>query len=166
MSTFLLPISLCDELQKVMNSFWWGTNKDARKGIHWQLWGNLCYRKEDGGSSFRHLHSLNLALLGKHGWNLWGSSNATVMLQSRNKKSDISVDILSKYRISASTDTILSTESRLAKKAPIFRRNIESISHARMCCNFWKNIGKISINIGDISIKYRRYIDKISKIYR
>ena len=25
MSTFLIPISLCEELQKIMNSLWWGT---------------------------------------------------------------------------------------------------------------------------------------------
>ena len=36
--------------------------------------------------------------------------------RARNKKSVISVDILLKYRISASTDTILLTESRLGKK--------------------------------------------------
>ena len=47
-------------------------------------------------------------------------------------------------------------------KSPIFRRNIESISHARMCCNLWKNIGKYRRYID----KYQRYISKILKIYR
>ena len=36
MSTFLIPKSLCDELQRIMNSFWWGTNKDGKRGIPWQ----------------------------------------------------------------------------------------------------------------------------------
>ena len=49
MSTFQLPKSLCDELQS---------------------WEKLCYRKKDGGLSCEHLHSFNLALLGKDGWNL------------------------------------------------------------------------------------------------
>ena len=34
-STFLLLKSVYDELQKIMNFFWQGTNKDGRKGIHW-----------------------------------------------------------------------------------------------------------------------------------
>ena len=78
MSTFLLPKSMCEELQKVMNSFWCDMNKDGRKGIHWQTWEKLCYRKEDGGMSFKHLHSFNLKLLFKHGWILLTNPNSLV----------------------------------------------------------------------------------------
>lgn len=35
MSVFLLPISTTDELQKMINSFWWGTKKDGSSGINW-----------------------------------------------------------------------------------------------------------------------------------
>ena len=70
MSIFLLPITLCDELQKMLNSFCWGTKKDGKRSIHRKTWEKLCCRKEDGGVGFRHLQSFNLALLGKHGWNL------------------------------------------------------------------------------------------------
>ena len=35
MSTFLLPLSLIAELQKMMNSFWWGSKLDRTKIINW-----------------------------------------------------------------------------------------------------------------------------------
>ena len=59
----------------MMNSFWWDTNKDGRRGIHWQTWEKSCYMKEDGGMSFKHLHSFNLELLG---WNLLTNPNSLV----------------------------------------------------------------------------------------
>ena len=78
MSTFLLPKSMCEELQKMMNFFWWGMNKDGRRGFHGQTWEKLCYRKEDEGMSLKHLHSFNLELLGKHGWNLLTNPNSLI----------------------------------------------------------------------------------------
>ena len=33
MSVFLLPVSVCDEIQKMMNSFWWGSSSGNGKGI-------------------------------------------------------------------------------------------------------------------------------------
>ena len=43
----------------------------------------------------------------------------------------------------------------------IFQRNIESISHISICAETYEkisiNIGDVSINIIDISIKYRKY---------
>ena len=74
--------------------------------------------------------------------------------------SDLSTDISLKYHISDGIDTILPTESRLAKKSvksPIFRRNIENfryfgeISRVRgMCAWGWNNHQKIG-DIDDIS---------------
>ena len=34
MSTFLLPSSLGEKLERMMNSFWWGSNKGVRRGIN------------------------------------------------------------------------------------------------------------------------------------
>nr|KYP63002.1 Putative ribonuclease H protein At1g65750 family [Cajanus cajan] len=34
MSTFLIPPSLEDELQRMLNSFWWGSNGRRGRGIH------------------------------------------------------------------------------------------------------------------------------------
>ena len=45
MSVFLLPLNLCEELERIMNSFWWGKNHDLSKGIHWLCW-IVCIRKK------------------------------------------------------------------------------------------------------------------------
>ena len=34
-SSFLLPTSLADELQRMLNSFWWESKKDGRRSLHW-----------------------------------------------------------------------------------------------------------------------------------
>ncbi|XP_073308286.1 uncharacterized protein [Primulina huaijiensis] len=70
MNVFLLPNSTTDELQRIMNSFWWGSQPDGNRGIKWLSWERLCTRKIHGGMSFRNLESFNLAMLGKQAWNL------------------------------------------------------------------------------------------------
>ncbi|KAL8156575.1 hypothetical protein AgCh_001610 [Apium graveolens] len=72
MSCFMLPKSLCQELERMMNSFWWVSKGNNRKGIRWLSWENMSMAKGKGGMGFRDLHGFNLALLGKHCWNmLW-----------------------------------------------------------------------------------------------
>jgi len=39
MSVFLLPSTLEDELEKIMNSFWWGKRSEATRGINWEKGG-------------------------------------------------------------------------------------------------------------------------------
>jgi hypothetical protein len=70
MSTFLLPTTLGEEIQRMLNSFWWGSNRGSGKGINWLSWEKLTMRKEYGGMGFRHLYGFNLAMLGKQGWKL------------------------------------------------------------------------------------------------
>ncbi|KAK2636708.1 hypothetical protein Ddye_031500 [Dipteronia dyeriana] len=70
MRVFLLPLELCAELERIMNSFWWGTGHGGSKGIHWMRWDRLCASKQNGGLGFRKIHEFNLSLLGKNGWRL------------------------------------------------------------------------------------------------
>lgn len=70
MSTFLLPSTLLDELQRMMNSYWWGHGVEPRKGIKWEACDSLCKHKSKGGMGFRNLHLFNVAMLGKTGWNI------------------------------------------------------------------------------------------------
>jgi len=70
MSSFLFPTSLGDEIQKMLDSFWWGSDRQSGKGINWMRWDRVAMRKEHGGMGFRHLYGFNLAMLGKQGWKL------------------------------------------------------------------------------------------------
>ncbi|XP_057791345.1 uncharacterized protein LOC131008488 [Salvia miltiorrhiza] len=78
MSIFLLPTTLTDELERLMNSFWWSNKSESGRGINWMKWDRLCVDKKIGGLGFRSLQLLNLALLGKLGWRLIDEPDALV----------------------------------------------------------------------------------------
>ncbi|XP_019177676.1 PREDICTED: uncharacterized protein LOC109172888 [Ipomoea nil] len=66
MSIYLLPTTLCDSLERLMNKYWWGKS-NVVDGIHWMAWDKMCVPKKHGGMGFKRLHDFNLALLGKQG---------------------------------------------------------------------------------------------------
>ena len=70
MSVFLLPLLLCNDLERMMNSFRWGKNDTSNRGINWKSWDRLCVHKSSRGRGFRKLHEFNVAMLGKQGWRL------------------------------------------------------------------------------------------------
>ncbi|XP_057803521.1 uncharacterized protein LOC131018835 [Salvia miltiorrhiza] len=78
MSIFSLPIGLMDELERMMNSFWWGNKGGVGKGINWLKWERLCVDKKLGGLGFRSLQLLNIAMLGKTRWRLIDEPEALV----------------------------------------------------------------------------------------
>ena len=64
MGCFLLPKSLCKDIEALILKFWWGYKGEARK-IHWVAWKNLCLPKNNGGLGFKDIVNYNLPLLGK-----------------------------------------------------------------------------------------------------
>lgn len=68
MSCFLIPKKLCQEIERILNGFWWSSSSNNR-GLRWLSWYRLSDSKEKGGLSFRTLYGYNLAMLGKHVWN-------------------------------------------------------------------------------------------------
>lgn len=75
MSIFLIPMGLIDEIHRLLNRFWWGSDDSVRK-FHWHNWEKLCLPKAMGGMGFRDLKCFNQALLAKQCWRLYNASDS------------------------------------------------------------------------------------------
>lgn len=58
MSVFKIPTSICDDIQRVIANFWWGSKSDKRS-IHWSRWERLSQGKSKGGLGFTNFWSFN-----------------------------------------------------------------------------------------------------------
>lgn len=45
MNVFLLPPSLGEEIERMMNCFWWGSNRRGVRGISWLRWDKMIVRR-------------------------------------------------------------------------------------------------------------------------
>jgi len=70
MSVFLLSGSLINEIEKMLNSFWWGHNLANSRGLHWLSLERLSVPKVFGGMGFKGLKAFNMAMVGKQAWKL------------------------------------------------------------------------------------------------
>lgn len=61
MSCFKLPTSFCEDVERIIRNFWWGTSKTER-GIPWKAWKDICRSKREGGMGFRDLKLFNISL--------------------------------------------------------------------------------------------------------
>jgi hypothetical protein len=46
MSIFLIPSTLIEEIEKMLNSFWWGHSANNGRGLHWLSWERLSVNKD------------------------------------------------------------------------------------------------------------------------
>lgn len=67
---FLLPNKLVNEVEVVMNAFWWKGEWESKRGLRWKSWDKLCVPKKSGGLGFRKMREFNIALLCRQAWNI------------------------------------------------------------------------------------------------
>lgn len=84
MSVFKLPKGLCDDIQKAIARFWWGSKED-KNGIHWVRWERLSHAKSRGGLGFRDFSSFKQTMVAKQSWRLlqYPESLVARVLQAR-----------------------------------------------------------------------------------
>lgn len=69
MSSFKIPISLCNRIQSILTRFWWDSAPDKRK-ISWVAWSTMARPKFLGGLGFKNLEDYNDSLLAKLSWRI------------------------------------------------------------------------------------------------
>ena len=69
MACFKLPSGLCQHINAMIRSFWWGS-KDGKRKMCWVAWEEMTKPKFMGGMGFRDIELFNLALLARQGWRI------------------------------------------------------------------------------------------------
>lgn len=77
MNLLLIPLDICDTIEKKMNAFWW-LNGGRSGGIKWLSWDKLCEVKETGGLGVKKLREFNISMLAKQAWRLVTNTNPLV----------------------------------------------------------------------------------------
>jgi ribonuclease HI len=77
MSVYLIPGSIISDIERMLNSFWWGDGSN-HKGIRWLAWDRLARPKAVGGLGYRDFHAFNMSLIAKQAWKFMAEPNKLV----------------------------------------------------------------------------------------
>ena len=69
MSIFKFPRSTCDDLARMIRSYWWGACRGKRK-THWKAWDSLLRPKSCGGMGFKDFRLFNQTMLARQAWRI------------------------------------------------------------------------------------------------
>ncbi|KAF4363009.1 hypothetical protein F8388_020525 [Cannabis sativa] len=70
MATFLIPKTICTEMDQAVRKYWWTGNADKERFLALIDWNSLCLPLDRGGLNFKKFEDINLALISKLGWKL------------------------------------------------------------------------------------------------
>lgn len=68
MQVFLLPVNLCDKLDRLNMRFLWGISDDRERFLSLRSWDRICVPKGAGGLGLRCMRDVNEAYITKLGW--------------------------------------------------------------------------------------------------
>ncbi|KAH9657474.1 putative reverse transcriptase/RNA-dependent DNA polymerase [Citrus sinensis] len=77
MSVFKILLGVCDDMQRTIVKFWWGSTKEKRN-IHWSRWELMSQAKIRGGLGFKDLSCFNQVLVAKQGWRIMQAPDSLV----------------------------------------------------------------------------------------
>lgn len=69
MQSMLLPVGICEAIDKKVRNFIWG-NKEGERRMHLVSWDTVTRAKNHGGLGIRETREMNLVFLVKIGWRL------------------------------------------------------------------------------------------------
>lgn len=82
MSVFIIPDVIVNDIEKMLNSFWWvGSNNN--KGIRWLAWNKLTCSKKEGGIGLRDFKDSNMAMVVKQGWHMMTNRRSWFLRSSK-----------------------------------------------------------------------------------
>lgn len=84
MQTYLLPTSLCDKMDGMIQKFWWGA-QDKKRPFCLKAWDAICMHKATSGLGIRRLKDINIAYITKLGWQFCIESNRIYVKLVRSK---------------------------------------------------------------------------------
>ncbi|XP_026396097.1 uncharacterized protein LOC113290728 [Papaver somniferum] len=70
MSTFKIPKTTIEEMNKIQRNFFWGKEEGKSKGIYPKAWIVVCKSKEEGGLGLMNLEKFNDAIITNMGWRM------------------------------------------------------------------------------------------------
>jgi len=77
MSIYVLLNSIIDDIEMMMNAFWWGGMSNNR-WIKWMAWERVACPKEFCGMGFSNFKAFNLAMVAKQGWSFLSKPESLV----------------------------------------------------------------------------------------
>lgn len=136
MQTTLLPVGICDRIDRKIRGFLWGSNGNKRK-CHLVRWDLVTRSKDEGGLGIRTSRDMNLAFLGKMGWRVLKEKDRlwTEVLRQKYANGSTCIDSLTAKKGSSNLWRGITTALPLIKEG--IRYHIQSGRQARFWEDYW-----------------------------